>query len=467
MGIKNYNDQLAQIKKAQSISKILKSYAQKTNAIIISLNEEWTGGDEKVLFLNALGECVRMSVDLANDYNTFYKNAKKWLDEMNDLDKITKALVDYRDYYLEPEKGERSGTGWIKVNTNTLLTYANKIQTNNASLREGYGMAKSLQVGIDQMITNRFTGCYSASRMKFRYEDLEKKNKGLAGKLRSVSEVFDKADRRIKVSITGEVDSDTAVGKVVAELSSTWKDALKDGKLTRTELESLKVALGESNLLKQIKKDANKYILDDYAFVSKAAEQLLEHEYGEAAETVGDGVVDLLFEGDKSLIGVKLKAVGETLKICLDEDGYIQKNADKYEEMALDSLKDGNILQTVTIMSGEFVQTVGKGSVDILCQLAGDAIGGIPVVGDALDYTNAVLEDLTGTSPELFLEEAGDTLSNGVDWFVDTAIDGAGHVDDFLGQCGTALGDVVVQGATGIGSGIKDLGNAITSLWKG
>lgn len=467
MGIKNYNDQLAQINKAKEISNVLKRYAQQTNNIIMNLNDEWVGGDEKILFLDALGDCVELSVDLANDYDTFYRNAKKWLDEMNDLDKITKGLEDYRNYYLEPEKGDRSGTGWIKVNTDSLLSYANKIQTNNATLQEGYGMAKGLYAGIDPLITNRFTKRYSTSRMKFRYEDLKKKNKGLAGKLRDVSEVFVRADRRIEVNITGEIDSDSAIGQVTAEISSAWKAAMADGKLTKEELEALKVALSQSNILKQFKKDGNKYVLGEYAFVTKATEQILEHQYGKAAETVGEEIGEAVLDKKFGLSSVKIDIIMESLKLCFDEDGYLRQNNKKYMDMVRDSISDGNIIQIATVINGLFLQNFGKGLVDVSCKVIDGAISSVPGVGCALDYTNAVMEDLIGVSPEIWFEETTGDISNAVTKFVDSQIETAGMIDDFLHKCGDKVSDVMVQGATGIGSGVRDIGNAITSLWKG
>ena len=65
---------------------------------------------------------------------------------------------------------------------------------------------------------------------------------------------------------------------------------------------------------------------------------------------------------------LKIKAALDTIGLVTKKGGYIEKNKAKYEDFQLQSAFKGDLYGIVSGISAEFVQTVGKGSVDVLCK---------------------------------------------------------------------------------------------------
>ncbi len=136
---------------------------------------------------------------------------------------------------------------------------------------------------------------------------------------------------------------------------------------------------------------------------------------------------------------VKVQAAVGTIKTVLDSDGYIVKNKAKYEEMAVKAVRKGDIAGCVGIIAGEFVQTVGKGSVDVLCQTAGSffdstlsmATGGMLT----LSSVNDLMYDVSGVNPKEMFHSITNGISKGVDFAVDKGIiQGASNLQKLMGK---------------------------------
>lgn len=120
---------------------------------------------------------------------------------------------------------------------------------------------------------------------------------------------------------------------------------------------------------------------------------------------------------------VKVQAAVRTVQLVLNEDGYIAKYQAKYETMAADAIMKGDLAGCAGAMVGEFVQTVGKGSVDVLCQTVGAyfdstismATGGMLT----LSSINDLMYDVSGVSPGTVFNSITDGISKGVDFAVD------------------------------------------------
>lgn len=123
---------------------------------------------------------------------------------------------------------------------------------------------------------------------------------------------------------------------------------------------------------------------------------------------------------------VKVQSTVRTFQLVLDDDGYIAKNRIKYETMATDALRRGDLAGCAGAMVGEFVQTVGKGTVDVLCQTVGTyfdstismATGGMLT----LSSINDLMYDVSGVSPGIVFNSITDGISNGVDFAVDKGV---------------------------------------------
>lgn len=140
---------------------------------------------------------------------------------------------------------------------------------------------------------------------------------------------------------------------------------------------------------------------------------------------------------------VKVRAAVSTIKVVLDDDGYIAKNRAKYEEMVVASLRRGDIAGCVGAITGELVQTVGKGTVDVLCQTTGAffdstislATGGMM----SLSSINDLMYDASGTDPKEMLNSITDGISRGVDFVVDKGlIQGGLKISEAVGSAFSA-----------------------------
>lgn len=117
---------------------------------------------------------------------------------------------------------------------------------------------------------------------------------------------------------------------------------------------------------------------------------------------------------------VKLKAILKVFQLVLDKDGYILKNDEKYKNEAYESIAEGNIIEALYYVGpSAFVQTVGKGSADVIGRLLSDIIHKAPIAGDVVEWLDAFTEDFTGKSVSKFFNDIGTKISDGVDCVVD------------------------------------------------
>lgn len=83
-------------------------------------------------------------------------------------------------------------------------------------------------------------------------------------------------------------------------------------------------------------------------------------------------------------------------------------------------LKQGNIVGTMYSMSSEFIQTVGKGTVDETCQLISSGLDSAvkTVIFGLVDVStiNALMEDNWGISPGTLFNGAAGAISDCVDF---------------------------------------------------
>lgn len=138
------------------------------------------------------------------------------------------------------------------------------------------------------------------------------------------------------------------------------------------------------------------------------------------------------FSGVLNTAALKFQAHIKTIRLVTDSDGYISRYKDQYESQAMEYLKKGNILGTVHSVSSEFVQTVGKGTVDVVCQLVSGGVDSIVKTATfgLVDFSmiNAALEDSIGFSPGTMFNATTKVVSDGVDYVLDDLLPNAGKV---------------------------------------
>lgn len=155
-------------------------------------------------------------------------------------------------------------------------------------------------------------------------------------------------------------------------------------------------------------------------------------------------------------VGVlKVQAVIKSFKMCMDKNGYIQKNDAKYMNEAENRILSGDIAGGIAALPADFIQTVGKGSVDVVCQVASSSIDSIfkAYTGGLMDLStlNAMCEDAFGHSMGTLFNSATSAISKGVDFYTDKIlIEGSSLV-------GKGIGKAVKAGISGVKSGLKFL----------
>lgn len=182
-------------------------------------------------------------------------------------------------------------------------------------------------------------------------------------------------------------------------------------------------------------------------------------------DTVIDGVTDNTLEnhlkyGLVNEGAIKAKGILETIKLVKDPNGYIQEYDKKYMKQAEEMLMSGDILGSISSLTGDFVQTVGKGTVDVCCKAISDTVD--DYVGHltgglfSLSSINGLCEDIT---EDLFgCRISGGTLFNGATQIISDSVDFL--VDDVLIKGSSNIQKGIIKGGELIAEGI---GNAVSS----
>lgn len=196
----------------------------------------------------------------------------------------------------------------------------------------------------------------------------------------------------------------------------------------------------------------------------------------ESVGAVAPSTFDWKNGGAISWTGLKLKAVSTVGKLVTDPDGYIQKNDEKYQDMMMDDLKNGDILGFVWDGAGSLVQTVGKGTVDATCKLISGTIDSYTEhltealfgYGVSWSQMNAMMYEVAGWSPGHAFNAVSKFVSDGVDTIIDggsqflSAVADQAYSDlkefgDLVGGAATATVDFLGSAANSVGNFFKKL----------
>ena len=301
---------------------------------------------------------------------------------------------------------------------------------------------------------------------------------GIGSQGSSVKKNLEELARRIKIIETETADYGDKLERISVLYENT-DHSLRVGvyNLEESEIENLSDVISNlfpnksskkiaKNILKKILKDAHKG-LEKYVDVAEMVKKFEDGDYWGIVEKL-PGLGDIKgwdFSSLKSFPtmkdigdamdtkGLKITAIIKTLKMVTDSDGYIANYKEKYETQATNQLMNGDILGALHSISSEFVQTVGKGTVDVTCQLISDGLDGLLKVATFgyadLSTLNAVLDDTIGFSPGSLFNATSDAISDGVDYILDDMIPNAADA------VGNMIGSAVDAGGKAISSGVK------------
>lgn len=448
MGLKNYNEQINLIRQADSQIAYLNTYANSMNALIISLGSLWDDNVDQSYMLNAIGNCVHIASEIAYDYSVFSANSIKWLNNMDNLEKLVRALIPGKDLKVKPFRSDYDtspGTqkDRIRVNPDDLSDFATQVDGYTKRLEAIHVKTSGLNKQIDNLIISKFASNYSLNGINRRIVKLKNINSNIATALRKIADAYRKTENELKGMVnalelgadsTGnlnpQVEKTTVAGKgktgnkvQTASIVSQIIKSIKKSKTVDIAIDDLKDALGVDSQI------------EDVVDILKKLEN---GEYVDAAEKIGDKVIGSLYDketGTFSDKAVKAKALAITAKLVVQNDSYLMKNYDKYmnDNKATDLLLKGHFYEMSSNVVAGIVQVLGKGTVDAGCRLV-DSLIQVTPAGKVLNYVNAVSEDMFGTSPGRIFNQVTKVISDGVDTASDNFVKHAGKLDKLRQQ---------------------------------
>lgn len=466
MGLKNLEQQLSLVSNASKDANALRQYSISLNNILKAIDSSWIGGKDKYQLLIEIADCVNDATSLANRYYSFSLNTKKWLKEMDKLDKITAGFIAASLGSLTVHNIVPSNSSKLTINTQTLDDFATQIETLGRQLSDVKSGGRNIFGLLDPLIQNRLPYMYSATSLKNDLSSIKERNDKIVKSLRAICTLYERAENAILFQVNmGQTDLvdvgiSTAVGITSANQwnearKKTWEKTVKN--ISDNEKNSLEDKI--NSIIKKIKKtETGKKIIDDlsdtgYVGKIKDIEELLENikdgKYTKIAEKIGDKVIGKLYDkktGEFNTNALKAKALLITVKLTVKEDSYLVKNRDKYlnEDEAVKEILEGKYLRVYSRMPASIIQVLGKGAVDGCCKLVDSMIHATPA-GKVLDYVNAVSKDVTGTSPEEIFNKVSNKISKGVDKIVDGYMDCAEEIDGIRNKVWSDLKKVIIS----------------------
>lgn len=203
MGLKNYNEQISLIRQADSQIAYLNTYANSMNALIISLGSLWDDNVDQSYMLNAIGNCVHMASEIAYDYSVFSANSIKWLNNMDNLEKLVRALIPGKDLKVKPFRSDYDtspGTqkDRIRVNPDDLSDFATQVDGYTKRLEAIHVKTSGLNKQIDNLIISKFASNYSLNGINRRIVKLKNINSNIATALRKIADAYRKTENELK-----------------------------------------------------------------------------------------------------------------------------------------------------------------------------------------------------------------------------------------------------------------------------
>lgn len=458
MGVKNYSQQMKLIQSGLTDSRKLKDYAESINALIVELDSVWKGGMDKTNILKSMSECAKEASRLANQYYTFCDNSKRWLDEINRLDKVTTKASSKAISKVVIANIGVGVVSKIQMDTNSINACAKKILLQGVKLENAHSRGINVFNGMDSMILCHFPDINGKNGICNKIQQLQEKNKRVAHSIIKVCELYEKADVKVQNRIGMQDNIAKEVGNIHAIIDKadsikTFKKKKIDNKqdiITYLENKKNKTET-EKQILKELKKKTK---VDDIEKALKVKKQVEKKDYIGAFTTIWDKwLVGKLRDGQTAGLdfdALKRKSVTYLLQIVkgtATEKGkfsYLVKNLHKYE-----SAGGYRKFETAKVATAAaLVQVLGKGVVDVSCRLINDAIHATPA-GKILDLEYAIMKDVTGTNPGMEFNKVTKKVSDAVDDFFDGQVKDAEKRDEIRLRGEKELKKVVKQAISG------------------
>lgn len=456
MGVKNYSQQMKLIQFGLADSRKVKDYAESINTLIGELDSVWKGGMDKCNILTAMGDCAKEAGQIANKYYTFCDNSKRWLDEINRLDKTTIKVSPKVICTITCMMASSSSK--MQMDIDSMRAVAKKMLLQGQKLEGAHSRGIRIFNGLDSMILCHFPDINGKNGISNRIGQLQQKNNRIAYNIIKVCELYEKADTNVQNKIGAGADLFKSVGTLQSIIEST--KSAKTFKKKKVESKEDIIAYlenkenkteTEKQILKELKKKTK---VDDIEKALKVKKQVEKKDYIGAFTTIWDKwLVGKLSDGQTAGLdfdALKRKSVTYLLQIVkgtATEKGkfsYLVKNLHKYE-----SAGGYRKFETAKVATAAaLVQVLGKGVVDVSCRLINDAIHATPA-GKILDLEYAIMKDVTGTNPGMEFNKVTKKVSDAVDDFFDGQVKDAEKRDEIRLRGEKELKKVVKQAISG------------------
>jgi hypothetical protein len=458
MGLKNYTQQLNVINKSDTSIQNLKDYANSMSKMITNIDAAWTGSSDKTAFINLIKECVKEAESIILLYSIFSLNAKRWLKEMNELDKITKGMAMVTPVSISIPSIRNIVTGKRHIKISELEEYAALISGYGKKLDSACNNTKSIQATLDRLILQRFDSKYSMGKLNQRVLTLQTKNSQVAAKLKQVCTLYRDTEDTLKTSVTEIYGGGSSSGIVSVEVSriisvidvgnkpipmSIWK--MTDSAGNKIQKNNAIEKFKESETGKVIQKYIEKALgistvdekIDKY---KETIEKLKNGEYWDVVEPwlkKSAGKVYDAKTGEINTTSLKLQLLVKEFDILINDNKYIQRDVET-EIGAWYRYKAGHVIGG-TYSLARWVENVMVFASDVTYQVTKDTIKSVPIVSDVVSLMDAAVTDLTGKS---VTESIDKFVKNQIDLSYESASQVQKNIDKletkFYKECKTA-----------------------------
>ncbi len=220
----NIQEQKAVVNKTNKQINSLELYANKINAIIISLSSIWDANADRDCLLQAMEHCVKDAAEIIYDYSTFSVNAINFLNQIDLLEALAKALIPGKSIKLKSfhtSMSAKKDHGKI-YNFSILDISAKDIANLTKQLDEISIETGSINEQIDSILTKHFNYKYSLSNISSRIKKLSADNSKVATALQRMKDLYQATENDISALVNGVVLGGETSGNVNAELQKAY-----------------------------------------------------------------------------------------------------------------------------------------------------------------------------------------------------------------------------------------------------
>lgn len=445
MGLKNFSQQMAVINKLDTGVQYLKDYAKAINAMIDNINASWVGGQDKIALLNSMTQCIKKATQIANDYTVFIINAKRWLNDMNELEKISKPLVSNSSFTISIKEFSRNASTKLHIRIDELEGYATVINGYGKKIDLTCSNANSGKKSIDKLILQRLPKRYSHGSLESKLNELKSDNAAIVVNIKEICDKYRKVDNAIQDIANGLVVAGNSSGEINSSIKGVadvvdkiigggipigidWKEEWENRKEKDASIKK-KPTIPNSAI--EEKSDIHKKIrgvLESIGIKSDTASKVvdiimptdIEHwlelgsdwsdgKYGEIWSDVSDIVMDIDYNvayGEAGNVAIMI------LKGSVSKINVVTKTFAEGSKITINNVKEEGVVKGIINSIIPVGQQYAKASVDASVGMIKNTIESLPFVGEYVEKADKFLMTVTGENLSTGLDEISKNIES-------------------------------------------------------